>query len=399
MVDIKKASNESELQYIWRICSAKDSGLLDVTWEELAIIMNNSLYPDETEWLGESAYRKKYQQAKAFYDEVFSKMISDEYHQQIAKRQQELQKERYKFFDERNAYNKLLRTRARQEEINEIIDDVVNSGNLPALNFTREEQFVISDCDMLISLTDIHYGANIKNAWNVYNSDVCRERFVKYLNAIIDIQSRHQTENAVVWCNGDEISGNIHNEITITNKENVIEQIMGVSELISGFLAELSKYFKTVRFVSVSGNHSRIDKKDNALKDERLDDLVEWYCKARLNHIDNILFDTSDKIDTSMYVVNVRGLNYVGSHGDYDIGKGKILDLQAMIRKPIYAVLYGHMHHNCTDIYQGIKMIMAGSMQGVDSHCIAKRIFGRPEQLVSIVNDTGIVCNYDIGLE
>jgi len=38
-------------------------------------------------------------------------------------------------------------------------------------------------------------------------------------------------------------------------------------------------------------------------------------------------------------------------------------------------------------------------MQGVDSHCIAKRIFGRPEQLVSIVNDTGIVCNYDIGLE
>jgi len=291
MVDIKKASNESELQYIWRICSAKDSGLLDVTWEELAIIMNNSLYPDETEWLGESAYRKKYQQAKAFYDEVFSKMISDEYHQQIAKRQQELQKERYKFFDERNAYNKLLRTRARQEEINEIIDDVVNSGNLPALNFTREEQFVISDCDMLISLTDIHYGANIKNAWNVYNSDVCRERFVKYLNAIIDIQSRHQTENAVVWCNGDEISGNIHNEITITNKENVIEQIMGVSELISGFLAELSKYFKTVRFVSVSGNHSRIDKKDNALKDERLDDLVEWYCKARLNHIDNILFE------------------------------------------------------------------------------------------------------------
>ena len=162
---------------------------------------------------------------------------------------------------------------------------------------------------------------------------------------------------------------------------------------------KLSKYFKTVRFVSVSGNHSRIDKKDNALKDERLDDLVEWYCKARLNNIDNILFDTSDKIDTSMYVVNVRGLNYVGSHGDYDVGKGKILDLQAMIRKPIYAVLYGHMHHNCIDTYQGIKMIMAGSMQGVDNYCITKRIFGRPEQLVSIVNDTGIVCNYDIGLE
>ena len=410
MVDIKKASNESELQYIWRICSAKDSGLLDVTWEELAIIMNNSLYPDETEWLGESAYRKKYQQAKAFYDEVFSKMISDEYHQQIAKRQQELQKERYKFFDERNAYNKLLRTRARQEEINEIIDDVVNSGNLPALNFTREEQFVISDCDMLISLTDIHYGANIKNAWNVYNSDVCRERFVKYLNAIIDIQSRHQTENAVVWCNGDEISGNIHNEITITNKENVIEQIKGVSELIAEFLAELSKHFNQVIFVSVAGNHSRIEtNKDRALVAERLDDLVEWYLSARLQTFENVVIGTpnitttaaanSVKIDNTMYLIDIRGKTYCGVHGDFDGSSGKVQSLQTMAGKPLYAILSGHMHHNKIDEVQGVKTIMAGSFIGMDDYCVQKRIVGRAEQMVCVCDADGVRCSYGIPLQ
>lgn len=399
LTTFQKTDEETRLQYIWRVCFAKDSGVIDITWEEVANILNQSLVQDETEYLGESAYRKQYQQAKMYFEEVFSKMVSDEYYQQIAEQKRELQIERYKFFDQRNAYNKILRRRARQEEINEIINTAIEKGSLPALNFSDNVYYEHSNNDMLISLTDIHYGANIKNAWNTYNSDVCRERFKKYLSAIIEVQNRHNSENAIVWCNGDEISGSIHNEITVTNKENVIEQIMGVSELISEFLSILSRHFKTVRFVSVAGNHSRIDKKDDALKDERLDDLIEWYCKARLSKIDNILFDTADKIDSTMYLINIRGLNYVGCHGDYDVGKGRILDLQAMIRKPIYAVLYGHMHHNCVDTYQGIKTIMAGTIQGIDNHCIAKRIFGRPEQLLTIVDNAGVVCHYDIGLE
>lgn len=396
-VNYKKGPNESELQYIWRMCSAKDSGLIDITWSELADILNKELIEDESEYFGESAYRKKYQQAKAFYDEVFSKMASTEYHDQIIEQRRELQKERYKFFDQRIAYNKLLRQRSRQEEINELIEKVVSSGSLPQLKY-QAPIHTISAQDMLISLSDIHYGADISNSWNTYNPDICVERFKKYLDRIIKIQRAHGAENAIVWCNGDEISGNIHQEITVTNKENVIQQIMGVSEIITGFLAELSRHFKTIRFVSVAGNHSRLDKKDNALKDERLDDLVEWYLKARLSNFANIIFDSADKVDETMYLINVRGLNYAGCHGDYDIGKTKVLDLQIMLKKPIYAVLYGHMHTNKIDTYQGIKIIMSGSFQGMDNYCVTKRIYGRPEQMVCLVDDHGLVCSYDIDL-
>lgn len=215
----------------------------------------------------------------------------------------ELLKERQKFFDQRNAFNKLIRERSRQEELNEILVDAVKSGNLPQLEY-EPCHIQPSDNDLLVSLNDIHYGANVDNHWNTYNSDICREMMCHYLDRIIAIAETHGSENCIVWSNGDAISGNIHQSIAITNKENVIEQIKGVSELIAEFVAELSKHFSTVTFVSVAGNHSRITpNKDDALLSERLDDIVEWYLGARLQNFENVIIGTTSdavKIDNTM---------------------------------------------------------------------------------------------------
>ena len=311
----------------------------------------------------------------------------------------ELQKERQKFFDQRNAYNKLLRERSRQEELNEILVDAVRSGNLPSLQYVRSE-IPCSDNDLLVSLNDIHYGANIQNYWNTYNSDVCRDMMCKYLDHIISIGEIHKSENCIVWANGDEISGNIHQSIAVTNKENVIEQIKGVSELIAEFLAELSKHFRQVVFVSVAGNHSRIEpNKDKALISERLDDLVEWYLSARLQNFENIVIGGGEKIDHTIYLIDVRGKTYCGVHGDFDGSPGKVQSLQAMAGRPVYAVLSGHLHHNKTDEVQGVKTVMAGSFLGMDDYCVQKRIVGRAEQMVCVCDESGIRCTYGIPLQ
>ena len=311
----------------------------------------------------------------------------------------ELQKERQKFFDQRNAYNKLLRERSRQEELNEILVDAVRSGNLPSLQYVRSE-IPCSDNDLLVSLNDIHYGANVQNYWNTYNSDVCRDMMCKYLDHIISIGETHKSENCIVWANGDEISGNIHQSIAVTNKENVIEQIKGVSELIAEFLAELSKHFRQVVFVSVAGNHSRIEpNKDKALISERLDDLVEWYLSARLQNFENIIIGGGDKIDHTIYLIDVRGKMYCGVHGDFDGSPGKVQSLQAMAGRPVYAVLSGHLHHNKTDEVQGVKTVMAGSFLGMDDYCVQKRIVGRAEQMVCVCDESGIRCTYGIPLQ
>ena len=63
----------------------------------------------------------------------------------------ELLKERQKFFDQRNAFNKLIRERSRQEELNEILVDAVKSGNLPQLEY-EPCHIQPSDNDLLVSL-------------------------------------------------------------------------------------------------------------------------------------------------------------------------------------------------------------------------------------------------------
>ena len=311
----------------------------------------------------------------------------------------ELQMERQKFYDQRNAFNRLIRERSRQEELNEILVEAVKSGNLPQLHYERFD-IAPSDNDLLVSLNDIHYGANVSSFWNTYNSDVCREMMCRYLDRIISIGETHRSENCVVWANGDEISGNIHQSIAVTNKENVIEQIKGVSELIAEFLAELSRHFSNVTFVSVAGNHSRIEpNKDRALISERLDDLVEWYLGARLQNFENITIGGGEKIDHTIYLVDVRGQTYCGVHGDFDGSASKVQALQAMAGKPIYAVLSGHLHHNKIDEVQGVKTIMAGSFLGMDDYCVQKRIVGRAEQMVCVCDENGVRCSYGIPLQ
>lgn len=311
----------------------------------------------------------------------------------------ELQMERQKFYDQRNAFNRLIRERSRQEELNEILVEAVRFGNLPQLHYERFD-IAPSDNDLLVSLNDIHYGANVSNFWNTYNSDVCREMMCRYLDRIISIGETHRSENCVVWANGDEISGNIHQSIAVTNKENVIEQTKGVSELIAEFLAELSRHFNNVTFVSVAGNHSRIEpNKDRALISERLDDLVEWYLGARLQNFENVTIGGGEKIDHTIYLVDVRGQTYCGVHGDFDGSTSKVQALQAMAGRPIYAVLSGHLHHNKIDEVQGVKTIMAGSFLGMDDYCVQKRIVGRAEQMVCVCDENGVRCSYDIPLQ
>ena len=313
----------------------------------------------------------------------------------------ELQAERQKFYDQRNAFNKLVRERSRQEELNEILVKSIQEGDLPRLDYEFDPYGVVaqSDNDLLVSLNDIHYGATVENYWNTYNSDICREMMCRYLDRIIQIARTHSSQNCIVWANGDEISGNIHKSITVTNKENVIEQIKGVSELIAEFIAELSKHFVTVTFVSVAGNHSRLDpNKDNALVSERLDDLIEWYLAARLQSFENVIIGGGEKVDETMYLIDVRGKTYCGVHGDFDGSPSKIQALQTMARKPLYAVLSGHLHHCKIDDVQGIRTIMAGSFLGMDDYCVQKRIYGKPEQMVCVCDETGVRCSYNVSL-
>lgn len=397
MDKFSKQPNETELAYHKRLVFGKlvDGTLADEDYSELAPYVYGKEYSSDV------ARRMMYGSRRTLElldKQAVEQITSDDILSELDAKMIESKKERQKFYDQRNALTKVIRDRSRQEELNEILYEAIQSGNLPRLNYQRAE-IEPSDNDLLVSLNDIHYGANIQNYWNTYNSDICRNMMCRYLDRIISISETHGSENCIVWANGDEISGNIHQSIAVTNKENVIEQIKGVSELIAEFLSELSKHFRQVTYVSVAGNHSRIDpNKDRALISERLDDLVEWYLAARLQNFDNVVVGGGEKVDCTIYLIDIRGKTYCGVHGDFDGSTTKIHALRTMAQKPLYAVLSGHLHHNKIDDVQGIKTIMAGSFLGMDDYCVQKRIYGRAEQMVCVCDSDGIRCSYPVPL-
>lgn len=396
---LERLPGESNLAYHKRLIYGKmvDKTLSDTDYSELAPLLYGQ------EYAGDNARKMMYGSLK-----TLQVLEGEEQKGYIAEnadalgelelKKIELQKERQKFFDQRNALNKILRERSRQEELNEIITSAVTGGSLQPLEY--EEPLVsYSGRDLLVSLNDIHYGAVVDNYWQKYDSDICRQMIGKYLERVIQIGKETGAENCIIWCNGDEISGNIHYSIAVSNKENVIQQIVGVSELIAGFIAELSRRFNSVRFVSIPGNHSRLNpNKDLALNGERLDDLVEWYLKARLQNFENVEIGAGTRVDPTIYMIDIRGNTYVGVHGDFDCSDKNVQALQTMVGRPVYAVLSGHLHHNKIDSVQGIKTVMAGSFLGMDEYCVSKRIFGAPEQLVCVVTENGIECSYDVPL-
>ena len=401
-MNLERKEGETENQYIWRIGQMIDAGQID-NWKTIAPILNKQLRNDETEYRDESAYRKKYQYAKMFYEDVFSKRESDEYLQELEEQKIELKKERVRLQDERTNKNKNIRIEARVEQKLDYLEKIIaNQGKIdykPLSPEQRKEIQIKSDNDLIVMLSDLHIGQNFASAWGRYNLEVAKDRMKEYLNKIIEIKDRHHSENCFISLQGDMISNSIHKSIAITNRENVIEQVIEASEMVTSFIAELSKHFNHITVASVVGNHSRIDKKEDALKDERLDTIIEWYAKRKLEAFDNIEF--IDAFDNTITSFVVRGKHYVSCHGDYDsMNQNGLAKLSMMIGYFPYCVLLGHKHFPATTEINGIKMVQSGSMPGSgDDHTIELRLSGKPSQTVLVCNKDGIECNYTVELE
>lgn len=401
MVNIKPLEGQSELSYLWQIGQAKDGGAYDGTWDDIAYLMNFYYRNDESEYRTSSAYRKPYEQAKKFYESgVFNKFSEDEYLNKLNATKREAEREKVKLRDERRAWSKQNYADARAEDIlDKLSDSLVSIGNIqfpnhPVSGFT-------SDNDMIVLLSDLHIGATFDNRFGRFNTDIAIERMSELVESVIELQKMHNSENCYVLSLGDQISGIIHKTIQVTNRENVIEQVKIATELISSFCYRLSHHFNNVNLISVSGNHSRlVPNKDNAMHDDRLDDLISWAVGLSLYNVDNFHVIEND-LDTSIALFNVRGKSYVATHGDYDgFNKGDTQRLVSVIREFPEAWFTGHLHTIAVDEVNEIKMIRGGSLAGSgDDYTIEKRLTGKASQLVCIADDNGLKAYYPIYFE
>lgn len=392
VIKFERLQDETEEELIYRICSQKD---IIGTWSDVAVVINKLTGND----FGESTYRKKFQSFQKMLNANQSKFSeSSEQLKEIELQKRELEREKIKFRDERNAWQKQNYIDARVEQKLDLLEEQLLSQG--KVNFEKHGDVNISsNNDILVILSDFHIGQTFSSPWGDYNSDIAKRRLGRLLSEIIQIRKIHNSENCYISLQGDIISGNIHKSIQVTNRENVIQQIKLATELISSFCYELSKHFTNVFMSSVAGNHSRLDKKEEALHDERLDDLISWSVDLSLSHIENFHM-IKNNYDNGISVLDIRGKLYIGVHGDYDTyNKSGVSNLCMYLGFVPYGITFGHLHTCAVDEANGVKMIRGGSLSGSgDSYTIEKRLSGKPSQMVCVCNEKGVVCYYPIEL-
>lgn len=389
----KRLDGETDDEFIFRVSKDKDQ---IGTWEDMAALFNTILGKNFTE----SYYRKRNKK----HDRI---SCATEYNDQIDQKQfdkmmigkREFERKKIQFRDERNAWQKQNYIDARAEEKLDRLEEELTS--IGKINFDKHEEVqVSSDNDMLVILSDLHIGQTFDSAFGKYNTDIAEDRLRQLLNNIISIQKTHNSEKCYVSLQGDLISGNIHKSIQVTNREDVIEQIKIATELISSFCYELSKHFRVVFMTNVSGNHTRIESKKDAIHDERLDDIISWAVELSLKHIGNFHV-LKRNIDTGIADISIRNKTYIAVHGDMDsYNKSGVQNLCLALGFVPYAILFGHLHTCSVDEVNGVKMIRGGSLAGCgDQYTIEKRLTGKPSQMICICNSDGVMAYYPVELK
>lgn len=387
----KRNDGESELELIYRITSEKDK---IGSWQNVADILNELLGTEYTE----SKFRKQ----KQAFDKMLAanqSKFTDSSSQlaEIENAKLELQKERKKISDARVDYNRLIRQEARKESYADMVKRIICE-NIEPIQLKTKILDIHSDNDLLIHISDIHTGIEIHNWRNDFDQHILKERMEKYVSEILKIQKRHNSENAYIVI-GEIISGLIHNNLRLQNNMDMMEQFKFVSEIISSMLSVLSANFHQIYVYVTPGNHSRISpKKEDSLDGENIDLLLPFYLKARMQNFSNIHI-CENNIEPEIAMFTVRGSKVFAAHGHKDSPTNVVQNFTLLFNMRPDIVLLGHRHTNGMTTVSDVKIIESGCCSGSDQYAVSIRKANRPEQTVSVIDNSGLVCLYDIQLD
>jgi hypothetical protein len=390
MEDLKRRPEENYYQYLWRIGTLVDSGALP-SWSVITPAVNAELETDEKNYKNEATYRKKYQSARLFKEQVFDQPVGDP----VISKLWDIQKEKVKMRDYNRDYAKNNRLEARLEERIDLLRDELSriaDEKYPesSLRENHKVRFHQDNNDMLVILSDWHIGQSYCNIAGEFGQNSVYYMLEEYVDAVVWYSKMFDCENCYVILVGDLINGYIHSTLSMEDTTDAITQTMKAGRLVEYIINRLVLEcdYNQIFVHSVSGNHSRLKPKDLSLRSERLDRLIPWYLEGVFkNYRKKVVFRQS--ADPSLETFNIRGKEYVAVHGDFDgFDKTGSNDLSAFLGYFPYAIIYGHKHKSSFASPSRSKLIMGGSLSGAGSnHSIEHRFVGEPSQMFCVLHE------------
>lgn len=407
---LKKRVDENESQYIWRIGQAKDAGMLGFTWEDLTPILNKELNIDETEWRGESVWRKRYRVMQQAYDDIFSKMqFSSEYSASIEEQMRELKKEKIKIQTEKLEYNRWLREEARDELIAEKIVSAIKELpplKVPDMLSTSIVNKAYNHREGFLVYADTHFGVDLKitglfgEVLNEYSPEIFENRMWNLLDQVVSICKKEGFTALNVYDLGDDVEGLIRVSQLWKLRYGVIESTVRYGRFITEWLNELTKYVYVKYQMVKDSNHCQLrllNQPKGTFKDENMSYIITEKIMDRLENNPNFEFIQNP---TGYVFDNVLGYNILGIHGEVKNLEQAIKDFSKIYQVKIDFLVSGHKHHK-DSANVGIESDVIGipSIIGVDDYSLSLYKTSDPGATLFILEQgKGNVQEYNIKL-
>ena len=408
-----KYDYESNIEYIWRVCQAKDEGIIELDWELLTKRINRELYGENKDrWLGSSAYRKPYQGAKAFY-EVFQKKINEarsgddvEY---ITKKY-ELEKLKKQIQTEKIELNRWIREQARGELMYEkLISTVRACNNIPKSTLTHsnnDDELVTEEYALLFG--DAHFGAEFEivdikgKVLNTYSPEIFYERINNMIAQTVAFCKKNHLTKIKVYDLGDSIDGILRVSQLMKLRYGVVESAIKYANYVAEMLYELSRYVD-IEYGMVNGNHSElrmIGQPKGTFENDNLGEVIKEIIKIKLEKVVNIKIKEGTGNINGILFDKIAGQNVVIYHGEQKSLQVAVKNLSYIYKEHIDLLIAGHFHHSYSETVGFANEVMrTPSIIGVDDYSMK---IGKASMagatIIGVRKDEGKFLDYHIKL-
>lgn len=397
MIDTHRMSGENEEQFIWRLGRAKDSGELDLSWDEIADIINKEFREDDTDYRCESAYRKPYQYTKRFVDAgIMKDMNSETYIELIREEKRNVLLERQKLRDEKLEYNRWLREHSRDELICEKICEAVQS--IEPLTPPPLLTCLPGNTEGVLCFADTHFGTEFVvqglfgNIINEYSPEIFEKRMNELLSQVVRVIAEKGLTHLYVFSLGDELDGILRVSQLMKLRYGVVESTIKYSEFICNWLNELTKYVM-VDFYSVQGNHTElrlINQPKGTFTDENMSTVIDEFIKVRMSGNQNFTFHHNE---SGLIFEKICGYNVLGIHGEVKNLPSAIQSFTNTYNVLIDVLVGAHKHHlNTEAVGRDRDVISIPSIIGIDDYAMSLGKTSNPGALLFFIEEgKGIV--------
>ena len=260
-----------------------------------------------------------------------------------------------------------------------------------------------SAATLVVMLSDTHFDEVVDpdemEGLNAYNREIAVMRLEEWTRNVIKLARHHLSgvkyDGVVVILGGDIFTGDIHEELALTNEDTMIGSLLFWSEQIAAAIELLAAEFGRAHVASVVGNHGRTTRKPRMKQRVRtnFDWLLAKMVERHFRADKRVTFTVPESADA---LIKIYEHGHLITHGDQVSGGGGIGGIYPPIMrmrarkqsrylatgKTFSTLWLGHWHQYISTP----SMVVNGTMKGLDEYALLMGFgFEQPQQALAIV--------------